>query len=81
MLHAPGFVHVLGDAFPILTDPCLGLSTTYPWACTFAGTAVLIIFTLEFGATLAPCRFSQPAHSMRGCPLPPTIMLLAVCGV
>lgn len=26
-----GYVHVLGDAFPILTDPCLGLSTTYPW--------------------------------------------------
>ncbi len=25
---ATGFVHVLGDAFPILTDPCLHLSTT-----------------------------------------------------
>ena len=25
---ATGFVHVLGDAFPILTDPCLNLSTT-----------------------------------------------------
>ncbi len=25
---ATGYVHVLGDAFPILTDPCLQLSTT-----------------------------------------------------
>ncbi len=25
---ATGYVHVLGDAFPILTDPCLNLSTT-----------------------------------------------------
>ena len=24
---ATNFVHVLGDAFPILTDPCLNLST------------------------------------------------------
>ena len=26
-----GFVHVLGDAYPILMDPSLGLSTEYPW--------------------------------------------------
>lgn len=41
-------MHVLGDAFPLLMDPCLGLSTTYPWACAFAGLAVLFTFTLEF---------------------------------
>jgi len=34
-------VHVLGDAYPILTDACLGLSTKYPWAMTIA-------FTLEW---------------------------------
>ena len=28
---ATGFVHVLGDAVPILSDPCLGLSSDYPW--------------------------------------------------
>ena len=48
MPHA-GLVHVLGDAFPLLMDPCLGLSSTYPWACAFAGLAVLLTFTLEFG--------------------------------
>jgi hypothetical protein len=51
-MHA-GFVHVLGDAFPLLTDPCLGLSSTYPWACAFAGLAVLLTFTLEFGLNRA----------------------------
>ncbi|KAK9865177.1 hypothetical protein WJX84_007285 [Apatococcus fuscideae] len=43
-----GYVHVLGDAYPILTDPCLGLSTTYPWAMTFATAASLFTFTLEW---------------------------------
>ena len=42
------YVHVLGDAFPILTDPCLGLSGEYPWAMTFATAASLITFTLEW---------------------------------
>ena len=41
-------VHILGDAYPILTDPCLGLSAEYPWAMTFATTAVLLTFTLEW---------------------------------
>ncbi|DBA87606.1 TPA: hypothetical protein ACH3X1_004629 [Trebouxia sp. C0004] len=43
-----GYVHVLGDAFPILTDPCLGLSTTYPWAMTIATAASLFTFNLEW---------------------------------
>jgi hypothetical protein len=42
------YVHVLGDAFPILTDPCLGWSTTYPWAMTIATAASLVTFTLEW---------------------------------
>lgn len=42
------YVHVLGDAYPILTDPCLGLSGEYPWAMTFAGLASLVAFTLEW---------------------------------
>ena len=45
---ATGYVHVLGDAFPILTDPCLKLSTTYPWAMTFATFSTLLTFVLEF---------------------------------
>ncbi len=38
----------MGDAFPILTDPCLGLSTEYPWAMTIATSASLFTFTLEW---------------------------------
>ncbi len=45
---ATGFVHVLGDASFILTDPCLGLSGTYPWAFTFATFALLFTFCLEY---------------------------------
>ena len=63
LVHAAGFVHVLGDAFPILTDPCLGLSSTYPWACAFAGTAVLLIFTLEFGESQITRSISMPECS------------------
>ncbi|KAK9794638.1 hypothetical protein WJX73_005364 [Symbiochloris irregularis] len=43
-----GYVHVLGDAYPVLTDPCLGLSSDYPWAMTLATAATLITFTLEW---------------------------------
>lgn len=42
------FVHVLADAFPILSDPCLGLSTEYPWAMTIATAAILATFMLEW---------------------------------
>jgi hypothetical protein len=42
------YVHVLADAYPILTDPCLGLSTEYPWAMTIATAASLFTFTLEW---------------------------------
>ena len=42
------FVHVLADAYPILTDPCLGLSSEYPWAMTIATAASLMAFTLEW---------------------------------
>ncbi len=41
------YVHVLGDAFPLLTDPCLGWST-YPWAMIIATAASLVTFTLEW---------------------------------
>ena len=42
------YVHVLADALPILQDPCLGLSTEYPWAMTIATAATLGTFTLEW---------------------------------
>ena len=45
---ATGFVNVLGDASFILTDPCLGLCGTYPWAFTFATFALLFTFCLEY---------------------------------
>lgn len=44
---ATGFVHVLGDAVGVLTDPCLGLSQGYPWAFVFATFATLFTFCLE----------------------------------
>lgn len=47
-LYMRRYVHVLEDAFPILTDPCLGLSTTYPWAMTIATAASLFTFNLEW---------------------------------
>ena len=43
-----GFVHVLGDAIPLLSDPCLGLSTEYPWALVFASFSAMLAFTLEW---------------------------------
>ena len=43
-----GYVHVLGDAASILTDPCLGLSTDFPWAFVFATFATLFTFCLEY---------------------------------
>jgi len=43
-----GYVHVLGDAASILTDPCLGLSTDFPWAFVFATFATLLTFCLEY---------------------------------
>ena len=39
---ATGFVHVLGDAVPILSDPCLGLSSEYPWVRSCAVHALLL---------------------------------------
>ena len=46
-VHHCRYVHILGDAYPILTDPCLGLSGEYPWAMTIATAASLLTFTLE----------------------------------
>ncbi len=43
-----GYVHVLGDAIPLLSDPCLGLSVTYPWALVFASFSSMLAFTLEW---------------------------------
>ena len=42
------YVHVLADAYPILTDPCLGLSSEYPWAKSIATAGSLLTFTLEW---------------------------------
>ncbi len=39
---------MLGDAASILTDPCLGLSTDFPWAFVFATFATLFTFCLEY---------------------------------
>ena len=39
---------MLADAYPVLTDPCLGLSSEYPWAMTIATAASLMAFTLEW---------------------------------
>jgi len=46
-----GFVHVLGDAIPRLSDPCLGLSTEFPWALVFTSFAAMFAFTLEWSLT------------------------------
>ncbi|KAL3145570.1 low-affinity Zn(2+) transporter zrt2 [Trebouxia sp. C0010 RCD-2024] len=46
-----GFVHVLGDAIPLLSDPCLGLSTEFPWALVFTSFAAMFAFTLEWSLT------------------------------
>lgn len=43
-----GYVHVLGDAIPLLSDPCLGLSTEYPWALVFASFSSMLAFTFEW---------------------------------
>lgn len=43
-----GYVHVLGDAIPLLSDPCLGLSTTYPWALVFASFSSMLAFSFEW---------------------------------
>ena len=45
---ATGFIHVLPDAADDMSNPCLHLSTTYPWAYTIAGTAALITFMAEY---------------------------------
>ena len=39
---------MLGDAAGILADPCLGLSSDYPWAFVFATAATLFTFCLEY---------------------------------
>ena len=36
------------DAQTVLCDPCLGLSSTYPWPFMFATVATLHIFLVEF---------------------------------
>ena len=46
-----GFVHVLGDAIPLLADPCLGLSEEFPWALVFTSFAAMFAFTLEWSLT------------------------------
>ena len=36
------------DAQTVLSDPCLGLSSTYPWPFMFATVATLLMFVIEF---------------------------------
>ena len=36
------------DAQTVLSDPCLGLSSNYPWPYMFATVATLLIFFIEF---------------------------------
>ncbi len=48
---APGPTNVpwpAADAQTVLSDPCLGLSSTYPWPFMFATIATLLIFFVEF---------------------------------
>lgn len=45
---ATGFVHIMPDAAEDMSNPCLGLSTTYPWAYVIAGTAALLTFMAEY---------------------------------
>jgi hypothetical protein len=45
---ATGFVHILPDAADTMGNPCLGLSTTYPWAYVVAGGAALVTFMIEY---------------------------------
>lgn len=45
---ATGFVHILPDAADDMSNPCLGLSATYPWAYVIAGAASLLTFMAEY---------------------------------
>jgi len=45
---ATGFVHILPDAAEAMSNPCLHLSTTYPWAYLVAGGAALVTFMVEY---------------------------------
>lgn len=42
-----GYVHILGDAYPILLNPCLGLSTEYPWCAPAGKFAVLPCISVQ----------------------------------
>ena len=57
---------MLADAYPILTDPCLGLSSEYPWAMTFATLASLLAFTLEWILHKAFHRKLKVLHAPNG---------------
>ncbi|KAK9817967.1 hypothetical protein WJX72_005078 [[Myrmecia] bisecta] len=46
---ATAMAHVLPDAIDVLAEPCLGLSSSYPWATVIAGAAALLTFTVEHG--------------------------------
>ena len=47
-LRCAGFVHILPDAAGDLSNPCLGLSTEFPWAFVFAGSSLLFTFMGEY---------------------------------
>lgn len=45
----PACFQVLADALGDLQNPCLGLSTEYPWAMAIAGYTALLTFCAEYG--------------------------------
>lgn len=48
VLLATGFAHILPEADADLRDPCLGLSSDFPWAFIISGSSLIATFTLEY---------------------------------
>lgn len=64
---ATALIHILPDASGDLTNPCLKLSTEYPWAFAFAGIALLLTFLMEYSVgTFLRYRFGGSAHIKDG---------------
>ena len=69
-----GFVHVLGDAVPVLSDPCLGLSSNYPWVRT----DVLVLPVLLCKVT-CNCACSTAAWPLHGRCMAAALLALYSC--
>lgn len=48
VLLATGLVHILPEASAYLSDPCLHLSSNFPWAFVICGAALVLTFTIEY---------------------------------